>query len=137
MPAAIPDPVGLAVFGAIKFSGYSLFAIYLNHLFPENKRNLLLVGMIRTIIGFVFGTAVGLVGLIAFMSTGAFGLIAYILALIPLRFIEWLIIVKWMYGASIDDPSWPKGVAAGIGCSFLLDIPAVAGFFSTGGFWVC
>ncbi len=137
MPGAVPDPLGIAVFGAIKLAGYSFFSIYLNHLFPERKRNFVFVGAVRTVIGFVFGTVVGFAGLIAFLSTGTPGLIAYVLALIPLRFLEWLIIVRGLYGVSRDDPNWLRSLVSGIICSFLLDVPALVGFFSTGGFWIC
>ena len=131
------EPTGLIVFATIKLIGYSAFAFYLNRLFPDSAKNFLLVGCARTVIGLAFGSVLTLIGFVATMLAGPIGIILYILVLIPVRFLEWSIVVNGMYKIKRTDPNWKEAIGAGIIWSFILDVPALIGFFSTGGFWIC
>jgi hypothetical protein len=130
-------PLGLAAFAAIKFVGYSAYSVYLNNLFPDRWRNLFFVGFCRTALGLGFGTALGFLGIIAMLATGPPGFFIYIAALVPTRMLEWWIIVSAMYHVKRDNPSVKKAIGFGILVSFILDVPALMGFFATDPFWIC
>jgi hypothetical protein len=66
------------------------------------------------------------------------GEFAFYLGLVPMRVLEWLVILWLFYRAVPDRTRWPWYVAAGIGWSFLLDLPAsFAAIALPGGVWIC
>jgi len=138
VPGGISDPVqGYLVFSAVKLAGYSLAASYLNNRYPESTTNFFVVGITRTVIGMIFGAALGLLAL-PFVFVGGLGILLYILGLIPVRLVEWWIIIRWFYDPSMltKEKDW-RYAGIGTAWSFVLDIPAVIGFFATGGLWIC
>jgi len=134
---SVTAPLGLAIFAAIKLAGYSSFAVYLNNLFPDNWRNIFYVGFCRTALGLGFGTALALFGFIAIAFAGPAGVVLYLAVLIPVRGLEWWIIISEMYKVKWDDRNRNKALILGIVTSFLLDIPAIYGFFTVDPFWIC
>jgi hypothetical protein len=138
MPGGFSEPLGLLAFPAIKAAGYTAFAVYLNRTFPDNPRNIFAVGLSRTGIGLVFGTALALLSF-PFVLVGGIGVVIYGLGLIPVRVLEWWIIIKAFY--SFDSPlSWSelrRPVTLGVITSFLLDIPALTGLVYAASFWIC
>jgi hypothetical protein len=138
MPGGFSEPLGLLAFPAIKAVGYTAFAVYLNRSFPDNPRNIFAVGLTRTGIGLVFGTALALLSF-PFVFVGGIGVVIYGLGLIPVRVLEWWIIIKAFY--SFDSPlSWSelrRPVTLGVITSFLLDIPALTGLVYAASFWIC
>ena len=134
---SVTAPFGLAVFAAVKLVGYSAYALYLNRLFPENRRNALYVGFCRTAIGLGFGTVLALFGLVAAIFAGPVGIGVYVIGLIPLRVLEWWIIISEMYDIEWRTADVKKSLAFGVLTSFLLDAPALAGLIATDPFWIC
>ncbi|MEZ5423960.1 MAG: hypothetical protein R2682_12840 [Pyrinomonadaceae bacterium] len=138
MPGGFAEPLGLLAFPAIKLAGYTAFAVYLNRSFPENPRNILAVGLSRTLVGLIFGTILALLSF-PFVFVAGIGSLIYIVGLIPVRILEWWLIIKAFY--SLDTPlSWPQlkvPVVLGVVTSFLLDIPALTGLVYAASFWIC
>jgi hypothetical protein len=66
------------------------------------------------------------------------GILICLVALVPIRLLEWWIIIRVFYDRNTHqrEKDW-RYVWYGTGWSFLLDIPAIIGLFSTGGFWIC
>lgn len=138
MPGGFDDPTtGFMVFGAVKFLGYSAYSLCLNQFFPENRRNPLYVGFCRMIIGIGFGTVLGVLGLVAIFNIGIAGFLAYMALLVPMRALEWWIVLNAMYKVGWDSKGVKPALLIGVCVSFGLDIPAIAGFFATGGLWIC
>ena len=141
MPGGFSDPVqGYLAFGAVKFGGYSLAAWYMNRSYPESGAKIPVVGITRTVVGMVFGAVLGLMVLpLVFMSDfGIASVAVYYLGLVPVRLLEWWIIILIFYDRQIKMKSkdWTN---AGLGTawSYALDIPALVGFLATGGLWIC
>jgi len=124
-------------FAVIKFAGYTLAAWHLNRRYADATSHFALVGITRTIIGMIFGAALGLVAY-RLMVFGGLGLLVFLVGLIPVRLIEWWIIIRLFYDQSMQnkEKDW-KYVFLGTMWSFALDIPALLGFIGTGGFWIC
>ena len=139
MPGGIGDPMqGILAFTGIKFAGYSLAALYLNKSYPHDaKVNFLLVGLMRTLIGIVFAFILALVSF-PFFHTGGSGFLIYLLGLIPVRLLEWFILIRIFYDEDVVDKRklWKNLIAATI-WSFVLDIPALLGLLLVGSFWIC
>jgi hypothetical protein len=138
MPGGLSNPVqGYIAFSAVKLCGYSLAAWYLNRQYPDAKRNFAVVGLTRTLIGMLFGGALGFL-VLPLVDVGEFGIIVYYLGLIPVRLLEWWIIILLFYDrhALTKAKDW-RHVGIGTVWSYALDIPAVIGFVATGGFWIC
>jgi len=136
MPGGIGEPLGLLAFPAIKFAGYTAYAVYLNHVFPR-QRNVFGVGASRTVVGLVFGTLLALVSF-PFAFIGGVGFLIYLVGLVPVRLVEWYVIIKSFYVVAGDDPpDLKRPMWLGVLVSFLLDIPAVVGLVTAGGFWIC
>ena len=135
MPGGIAEPLGLIAFPVIKFAGYTAYAYYLNSIFPEAKQNVFAVGISRMLLGLLFGTILALLSFPFVFVFGA-GFLIYLVGLIPVRLLEWLIVIKGFY-----KPEFERSLAAplwrGVLVSFLLDIPALIGVVSAGGFWIC
>ena len=138
MPGGLSNPItGYLAFSAVKLAGYSLAGWYLNKRYPEATANFLVVGIARAVIGMVFGAVLGLLAL-PFVFAGGLGILLYIVGLIPVRLLEWWIIIGYFYDSSMQTKSkdW-RYAGIGTAWSFALDIPAVIGFFATGGLWIC
>lgn len=133
MPAGIEHPViGSLVFTAVKLGGYAWAGHMLNQR-SELSVSPLRVGIARTLIGIAFGAAVwGFTGLV---DSSALTSAAYVVLLAPLRFLEWWLLVRWMYGPGLRLSA--KAYVLLVCLSYLLDVPAVLGLFVTGGFWIC
>jgi hypothetical protein len=138
MPGGFENPVqGYLAFGAVKLAGYSLAAWRLNRGYPETGANFVVVGLTRTVIGMALGSVLGLLAL-PWVLVGGLGVIVYYLGLIPVRLLEWWIIILLFYdrGAETKPKDW-RYAGFGTAWSYALDIPALIGFFVTGGLWIC
>lgn len=139
MPGGISNPVqGYLAFSAVKLAGYTLAGWYLNRRYSNATAHFALVGLTRTIIGIVFGAALALATYFPISLFGIAGILVYILGLIPVRLLEWWIIIFIFYDRSMQ--SMPKDwrfAALGTAWSFALDIPALIGLVATAGFWIC
>ena len=139
MPGGLANPIeGYLVFSAVKFGGYSLAAVALNRKYPESRHNVALVGAARTGIGMTVGTLLVLFAWPLVVFGGWWGVIAYFGGLIPARIFEWWLLILIFYdrGLKTKPKNW-RYAGLGTAWSFLLDIPALVGLFSTGGFWIC
>lgn len=135
MPGGFSEPLGLLAFPAIKAGGYTAFAIYLNRLYPDSPRNIFYVGVCRMLLGLAFGTVLALLSF-PFVFVSGLGLLIYVVGLIPVRGLEWWIIIREFYGRKPwDEVKAP--IILGIVWSFLLDIPALVGLVYTASFWIC
>ena len=133
MPFGIKDPVvGGAAFLAIKFAGYSFAASRISKHYSDSQNNIYAVGAARTLIGVLFGTLY-----FTLASVGVPGVLI-LLGLIPIRVIEWLLLLKIFYDRPLEKRSKAQDVVVlGTIWSFVLDIPAIIGFIAVAGFWVC
>ena len=103
MPGGLVEPLqGILAFTSIKFVGYSLAALYLNKSYPNSTNNFLVVGLVRTIIGIVFGIILTSISF-PFVFIGGLGFLVYILGLIPVRLLEWSILIRFFYDESVED----------------------------------
>lgn len=94
MPGGLSNPVqGYLTFSAVKLAGYSLAGWYLNRRYPDSTVNFALVGITRTAIGLAFGAALGLLAFPLILLDG-FGIFVYIFGLIPIRLVEWWIVIR-------------------------------------------
>ena len=134
MPFGLSHPV-IGYFGycAVKFAGYSLAAHFISQRY-QTKRNPFLVGGTRTLIGMSVGVAYYfLLGLLRPHSALLAGL-----GLVPVRFMEWWLLLWLFYDRRLEQrrKGWRTVVLLTI-WSFILDVPALIGFFATGGLSVC
>lgn len=128
---------GILTFTGIKFAGYCLAGIYLNRSYPDSKVNFLTVGTVRTIIGIIFGTVLAMISF-PFVFVGGIGFLIYFFGLIPVRMLEWFVIIKVFYDEDLSDrPKMWRNLGLGTAWSFILDIPAVVGFTLLVDFWIC
>lgn len=138
MPGGLTEPLGLIAFPAIKAAGYTAFAIYLNRKFPSKPRNIFAVGLSRMLLGLVFGTLLAFLSF-PFVFNFGIGILIYTTGLIPVRILEWWIIIKAFYG--LGKPlAWSEvsvPIALGVVTSFLLDVPALVGLVYAANFWIC
>jgi hypothetical protein len=138
VPGGLSNPVqGYLAFSAVKLAGYSLAGWYLNRRYSNATTHFALVGIARTVIGMIFGAALGFVVFFP-LALGGMGILAYIFGLIPMRLIEWWILILIFYDRSMQSMSkdW-RHAALGTVWSFVLDIPALIGLIATAGFWIC
>lgn len=138
MPAGINNPViGYIGFCAVKFVGYSLAARVVSHWYERQNRNSLVVGGVRTLIG--MGAGAAYFGLWRSLpDSAAAGGVGYLAGLLPVRIAEWWLLLWLFYDRKLERRSddW-RTVAVATGWSYILDLPALIGFFVTGGVWVC
>lgn len=138
MPGGLSEPLGLIAFPAIKAAGYTAFAIYLNRKFPSKPRNIFAVGLSRMLLGLVFGTLLAFLSF-PFVFNFGIGILIYATGLIPVRILEWWIIIKAFYG--LGKPlAWSEvsvPIALGVVTSLLLDVPALVGLVYAANFWIC
>lgn len=146
MPAGFTNPaLGYASFCVVKFAGYSLFARYISRSYGRPDIGALGVGATRTLIGMAAGAAYFGVWMLAQNSYvrppnapfHGFPYL-YLAGLLPVRIAEWWLLIWLFYDRKLKEPAkgW-RTVALGTIWSYILDAPAIAGFFATAGFWVC
>lgn len=126
------------IFGGIKLGGYTLAGWFLNRAYKNSTANFFLVGLTRTVLGMIIGAGVGLAAFPVIVFLGGLGCLVYVLGLIPVRLFEWFVIIRIFYDRNQEtrDKNWAYA-RSGTLWSFILDIPALVGFVSTGGFWIC
>jgi hypothetical protein len=146
MPIGLESPlVGMTIFAGIKMAGYSTFIRYrLKDEDVSSPRNFLTIGAVRTAIGVVVGIVYGIgfatlvdeIGLST--HTWAFLPFVFYAGLFPIRLLEWEIILRLFFREIKQDrPLARRMRLAGTGWSYVLDVPAMVGLFTTGGAWVC
>jgi hypothetical protein len=139
MPGGLSNPIGgYLAFSAIKLGGYSLAAWQLNRKYPDSKRNFAVVGVTRTAIGMVFGAVLAFLVWPLVVFAGMWVVPVYFLCLIPVRLLEWWIVILLFYDRRTQTKAkdW-RYVGLGTAWSFALDIPALIGLIATAGFWIC
>lgn len=133
MASGVSDPVlGGITFGGIKLAGYC-FAAYMNSLrYQRSPTHWFRIGVTRTLIGLAFGYPY------FHWAKSATESLTFMLGLIPIRMIEWLLLIILFYDRKLTNRPKALGVAAtGTVWSFALDLPATIGFVVVGGFWIC
>ena len=146
MPAGLTNPaLGYASFCVVKFVGYSLAARYIARSYERPNIGAIGVGATRTLIGMVAGAAYFGIWMAAqkfYMRPPSTAFSAfpyvYLAGLLPVRIAEWWLLIWIFYDRGLRQPAkgW-RTVALGTVWSYVLDAPAIAGFFATAGFWVC
>src|SRR5213075_910936 len=139
MPGGISNPaLGYAAFCAVKLGGYSLAARFISRAYEKKERSAWLIGASRTAIGMAAGALnYGAVLLVSDLIPRAGGFL-YLAGLLPVRIGEWWLLLWLFYDRPMNQKKkdWLVVCLATL-WSYLLDIPAVAGWMITGGFWVC
>lgn len=128
--------LGVAYFSAVKLAGYSYAGHFINTREQLAAPRPLMFGAGRTALGIAVGvpTSFGMAMLFPDHPMSWF-----LLALVPIRLLEWLLMLWLAYRA----PSGPwtrrwRYAGYGIAWSFVLDVPAIAAMFVLpGGFWIC
>ena len=121
-------------FGVIKYAGYSLSTLYLNHRYPDQPARPFIFGLFRTGLGILLGIIVGFIGLTYLQLA----LTLFIFGLLPIRLFEWWVTIRTFYRKSSKYPASLKNdLPLGVAYSFVLDAPALFGFLMTGGLWIC
>ena len=145
MPAGISNPVlGYATFCAIKFAGYTAAAHVLSVQYDRKDLTVWKVGAVRTLIGMAAGAAYfGLWSLVVHKVNLPGGIhggvpVLYLVGLLPVRIAEWWLLIWLFYDRDLRQVAkdWSL-VLLGTLWSYVLDVPAIAGFIATAGFWVC
>jgi hypothetical protein len=131
--------VGFSAFVAVKFAGYCLAAWFLNRTYGSTCRSPWAVGAARTGIGLVAGMAYGLAW--THLAPSQINpLLFFFLALLPIRLLEWGLLLRWFYEPNFlrGGRAW-KAVALGTLWSYALDaVGVVAALVVPGGRgWVC
>lgn len=138
MPGGLENPLaGYVAFSAVKFGGYTFAAWRLNRTYPDHTRNVVGVGAARTVIGMAFGTLLTML-LFPLVFISSPGLVIGYLAFIPVRLLEWWLIIFIFYDRSLQTrgKDW-SNAGLGTAWSYVLDAPAIIGLVATGGFWIC
>jgi len=140
MPGGL-GAIGFVAFGGVKLAGYTGAGAVLNrYLQPLPERpSILKVGATRTGIGLVAGVSYGLAtALVANFVDEKLGLVLFFALLIPLRLVEWLILLRLFFWDAVSRKIPWKWMALGTGWSFVLDAIAIGcAFVVPGGIWIC
>ncbi len=129
---------GYLGFCAVKFVGYSIAARVISRFFyPNVTRGAFTIGGARTLIGMISGA--GYYGL--YQAKGAmmlgYGPQSYWAGLFPVRFLEWCFLIWLFYDRKFENkPKFCRVALLGTAWSYVCDIPAVIGYFMTGGVFV-
>jgi hypothetical protein len=141
-----PGLGGLAYFAGVKLAGYTGYAYFLRKRIFDDIPNggfsrTVKIGATRTGIGLASGIAYG--GL-AFLTAGIFGEgassgVYYLSGLLPIRFLEWWLLLWIFFRSQTEDRSKiASGIGLGIVVSYLLDAVGIgAALVLPGGVWVC
>ena len=135
MPIGGSPTFGLITYAAIKVLGYSLFGGRLHRWYKTIKPPAFVFGVARTVLGFF-------AGVITLFVLGLFKIdfgIPFLLVLVPVRYVEWFLMLYFFYEKDELSLSRISGYAvAGIVWSFILDIPVIVTLLLLpGGVWVC
>lgn len=137
MPAGLDysSAISYGAFAVVKLAAYALYA---HHLGKDEAKppSAVGVGAIRTALGMGVGAAYFGVTRWLTHETPAelLGTMVYWASLFPLRVVEWWVILKWLYPNHRD---LKTALLAGIGMSYLADLPATLGWLVTGGLSIC
>ena len=133
-------PLGYLAFGGVKLAGYTGAGAALNHYLPQAEGpSSLKVGATRTGIGIVAGFSYGLImaAILGVKHDNLFPALFFGF-LIPLRFLEWLVLLRIFFWDALGGKIPWKWMALGSGWSFVLDGVALAcAFVVPGGPWIC
>lgn len=131
MPVGVSNPeLGAVAFGAIKLAGYSFAAYLISKKYKKKPSWWFPVGITRTVIGLGFGYP--------YFNWATSSQSAFLLGLVPIRVIEWLLLIMLFYDRRLENKRQALAVAGiGTAWSFILDIPAIFGYILVGGFWIC
>lgn len=134
--AAGPLPLGLVVFAAVKFAGYSLAGVQLNRLCRSEKPHPALFGAVRTALGLMGGIGFAALALKVGLADSE---PAFYAALAPVRLAEWLLVLYFFYVRSgLARGRWLGYALLASLWSYVLDVPAVLALFAVpGGTWIC
>lgn len=140
-----PAPLGFACFAGVKFLGYSAYAALLNDKLSQGScgvANAWKSGLVRTGIGVVVGTVVGLAfwkGLPSGAWLDEYGGTLFWLGLIPVRVLEWYFVLWLLYRqCHLRLRQTAFAITSGIIASFLLDgVGVFTMLVVPGGAWVC
>jgi len=138
MPAGVSNPViGYLGFCAVKFAGYSLAARFISRSYQRTDRSAFLIGGVRTLIGIAAGAAYYNIWRLI-PDAAAAGGIGYLGGLLPVRLAEWWLLLWLFYDRQLQQrPMDWRTVGLATVWSYALDVPALIGFFVTGGVWIC
>lgn len=144
--AGAPTAAGFAYFAGVKAVGYTAAAAVFKHGYraiAPVKANIVSVGLARTGIGICAGLVYGGLWIFAAnrmqLEESATVFVYYYLFLLPVRLIEWSILIWLFFDPGLHDRSrmW-KFLTFGTICSYVLDAIGVgAALVLPGGFWVC
>ena len=140
-----PAPLGFAYFAGVKFLGYSGYAALLNDKVSQGSckvPNAWKSGLVRTGIGVVVGTVVGLAfwkGLPSGAWLDEHGGTLFWSGLVPVRVLEWYFFL-WLlyrqYHLRLSQTAF--AITSGVVVSFLLDAVGVFTMLVVpGGAWIC
>lgn len=139
MPGGISNPLlGYAAFCAVKLAGYTLAARVISRAYGRTELNSWGVGAARTVIGMAAGALYGGAALLLANSFAKAGSLVFLAGFIPIRLAEWWLLLWLFYDRPLADKR--KGwcvVGLATVWSYVVDLPAIAGAFFTGGFWIC
>jgi hypothetical protein len=148
MPAG-PGALGFVYFAAAKLVGYTAFCRFaIEPQFEKDDAaltaplpNAWKAGAVRTAIGVAIGAAVGLGYWAAPWAAKHSDVVTmyFFVLLIPVRYFEWWLLLKWIYPKHELSSYRRAGVImAGVLASFAVDALGVgAAFVLPGGIWVC
>lgn len=134
---------GYLVFCGIKAAGYTLAAPVISRAFDRRDVNSFGVGGVRTLIG--MGAAailLGLGGLLSELAVPGFSNmppVAIVIAtLTATRLLEWWLLIWLFYRRRTSSRGKDWGIVSlGVLWSYVLDIPAIVGWFVAGDFPAC
>jgi hypothetical protein len=135
VPGGLDHPVvGFLTFTGVKLVGYTVAAAVLERAYERTPRRIFRIGAARTAIGVAAGL---LYGLAWTTLIGPPETVPYLAGLFPVRLIEWRLLLWIFHDRNLWSGKGWRWTLAGTIWSYALDVPAVAGFFVLGGFWVC
>jgi hypothetical protein len=134
-----PSLVGVASFVAIKFAGYSAAGIYANKHYPEAAPvHPAAFGAFRTVLGIAVGVSFAFAA--SAVDLDYMGVLWFV-SLVPIRCFEWWLTLWFFFERKLQGRNSPRlwnCCAAGVGWSFVLDLPAIGSVFVVpGGMWIC
>ena len=133
MPAGMSHPeLGAVAFGVTKLVGYCFAAHMLSKRYEKTPASWFSIGLTRTLIGIAFGYPY------VQIVKSTLGSPVFLAGLIPIRMIEWLLLIILFFDRRLIDRARAfQAATVWTVWSFVLDIPAIFGYFVIGGFWIC
>jgi hypothetical protein len=128
--------IGLVTFPAVKFAGYSLAGYVLKGRYGDPGVHSLSFGAARTLLGVVAGISYAICA-----GSLATSEVAFYLGLIPVRVVEWSLIIWVFFEYGNPDAKWSrrfKYSALGVIWSYILDLYVILPIlYIPGWFWIC